>query len=106
MWGAGWSHAAGPGLPLSTCPAPFPLRLFDRSLETNQEQCDAVRQIVTGMARPAPYLIFGPPGTGKTVTMVEAIKQVRRSSGFPVQGSQPAHSPSLPSVSISSCLGC
>ncbi|CAM4612218.1 unnamed protein product [Lepidochelys kempii] len=52
------------------------LRLFDRSLETNQEQCDAVRQIVTGMARPAPYLIFGPPGTGKTVTMVEAIKQV------------------------------
>lgn len=52
------------------------LRLFDRSLETNQEQYDAVQQIVTGMSRPAPYIIFGPPGTGKTVTVVEAIKQV------------------------------
>ncbi|XP_029769683.1 helicase MOV-10 [Terrapene carolina triunguis] len=52
------------------------LKLFDRNLETNQEQYDAVQQIVTGMSRPAPYIIFGPPGTGKTVTMVEAIKQV------------------------------
>ncbi|XP_019402364.1 PREDICTED: putative helicase MOV-10 [Crocodylus porosus] len=52
------------------------LRLFDRSLESNKEQCEAVRGIVSGLSRPAPYLIFGPPGTGKTVTVVEAIKQV------------------------------
>lgn len=51
-------------------------RWFNHKLETNEEQCKAVTHIVTGMSRPAPYLIFGPPGTGKTVTMVEAIKQV------------------------------
>ncbi|XP_009886770.1 PREDICTED: LOW QUALITY PROTEIN: putative helicase MOV-10 [Charadrius vociferus] len=45
-------------------------------LQANEEQCKAVTHIVTGMSRPAPYLIFGPPGTGKTVTLVEAIKQV------------------------------
>ncbi|XP_025018774.1 putative helicase MOV-10 isoform X1 [Python bivittatus] len=52
------------------------LRLYDSSLEKNEEQKRAVYQVVSGISRPAPYLIFGPPGTGKTVTMVEAIKQV------------------------------
>ncbi|XP_067913603.1 putative helicase MOV-10 isoform X2 [Heterodontus francisci] len=52
------------------------LTLYDRSLENNPEQADAVRCIVAGISRPAPYLVFGPPGTGKTVTIVEAIKQV------------------------------
>ncbi|NXD43233.1 SDE3 helicase, partial [Copsychus sechellarum] len=60
----------------SLCPGPFQRRWFNHELETNEEQCKAVAHIVTGMSRPAPYLIFGPPGTGKTVTMVEAIKQV------------------------------
>ncbi|NXC40338.1 SDE3 helicase, partial [Penelope pileata] len=49
---------------------------FDHKLQANEEQRCAVTHIVTGMSRPAPYLIFGPPGTGKTVTLVEAIKQV------------------------------
>ncbi|XP_040279815.1 putative helicase MOV-10 [Bufo bufo] len=52
------------------------LRLYDQNLENNQEQYMAVKQIVSGISRPAPFLIFGPPGTGKTVTLVEAIKQV------------------------------
>uniref|UniRef100_A0A672QYN5 RNA helicase n=1 Tax=Sinocyclocheilus grahami TaxID=75366 RepID=A0A672QYN5_SINGR len=46
-------------------------------LENNPEQKAAVQHILSGTSKPAPYLIFGPPGTGKTVTVVEAIKQVK-----------------------------
>uniref|UniRef100_A0A3Q2ZLY3 RNA helicase n=1 Tax=Hippocampus comes TaxID=109280 RepID=A0A3Q2ZLY3_HIPCM len=52
------------------------LLFYDRQLEKNPEQSKAVRHIVAGTSKPAPYLVFGPPGTGKTVTLVEAIKQV------------------------------
>ena len=50
-------------------------RFYNRDLEKNPEQSRAVRHIVSGSARPAPYIVFGPPGTGKTSTIVEAIKQ-------------------------------
>ncbi|XP_061074539.1 putative helicase mov-10-B.1 isoform X2 [Conger conger] len=56
------------------------LSLYDRKLENNPEQRAAVQHIVSGVSRPAPYLVFGPPGTGKTVTLVEAIKQVHKMS--------------------------
>ncbi|KFV61329.1 Putative helicase MOV-10, partial [Dryobates pubescens] len=67
--------------PSASCHQPlltgtFQPRWFDRKLQSNEEQCRAVTHIVMGISRPAPYLVFGPPGTGKTVTMVEAIKQV------------------------------
>lgn len=52
------------------------LRFYDFQLEKNPEQYKAVQNIVAGSSRPAPYLVFGPPGTGKTVTVVEAIKQL------------------------------
>ncbi|KAL7828691.1 hypothetical protein SRHO_G00323250 [Serrasalmus rhombeus] len=58
--------------------AELSLSLFDRSLEQNHEQYAAVCNIVAGVSKPAPYLVFGPPGTGKTVTMVEAMKQVEK----------------------------
>ncbi|KAI5095127.1 putative helicase mov-10-B.1, partial [Silurus meridionalis] len=57
---------------------PHSLRLFDSKLEANLEQYTAVYNIVAGVSKPAPYLVFGPPGTGKTVTVVEAIKQVEK----------------------------
>ncbi|RXN18451.1 helicase mov-10 [Labeo rohita] len=55
--------------------SPPALRLFNQQLERNPEQYSAVCHIVAGTSKPAPYLVFGPPGTGKTVTIVEAIKQ-------------------------------
>uniref|UniRef100_A0A7N6AAF7 RNA helicase n=1 Tax=Anabas testudineus TaxID=64144 RepID=A0A7N6AAF7_ANATE len=53
-------------------------KLFDWKLERNPEQYQAVQHIVAGTSKPAPYLVFGPPGTGKTVTLVEAIKQIEK----------------------------
>ncbi|CAI5494464.1 unnamed protein product [Closterium sp. Naga37s-1] len=59
------------------------VRPFDRQL--NVEQREAVAQLLVRSrlqlgARPEPYLppyiVFGPPGTGKTKTVVEAILQV------------------------------
>lgn len=40
--------------------------LFDSKLEKNPPQYQAVQHIVAGSSKPAPYLVFGPPGTGRT----------------------------------------
>ncbi|XP_047446737.1 putative helicase mov-10-B.2 [Mugil cephalus] len=69
-----------PSAPPFSCQKKLPhLSLFDRKLEKNPEQYQAVQHIVAGSSKPAPYLVFGPPGTGKTVTLVEAIKQIEKS---------------------------
>ncbi|XP_075997327.1 putative helicase mov-10-B.1 [Genypterus blacodes] len=52
------------------------LRIFNRNLESNPQQLAAVQRIVEGSSKPAPHLVFGPPGTGKTVTLVEAMQQI------------------------------
>ena len=42
----------------------------------NDEQRWAVASFLKGGGRSAPFALFGPPGTGKTVTLVECALQV------------------------------
>ena len=64
------------GLP----PGAFTQRWVDSAL--NYEQMKAISAIQSGRYGSLPYLIDGPPGTGKTKTMVEAVMQLIRHEAF------------------------
>ncbi|KAH7334376.1 P-loop containing nucleoside triphosphate hydrolase protein [Rhizoctonia solani] len=58
---------------------PLPPRLsIDRRFDSNERQRQAVEQIVGLGPGDIPFIIFGPPGTGKTTVVVEAIHQVAK----------------------------
>ena len=46
--------------------------------QLNTYQAEAVQSIVNSTHHPFPYLVWGPPGTGKTMTLIEAIYQIYR----------------------------
>ncbi|XP_050079574.1 putative helicase MOV-10 [Anopheles maculipalpis] len=49
---------------------------FQDCIATNEQQKQAIKNIINRTAYPAPYILFGPPGTGKTCTIVEAVLQI------------------------------
>uniref|UniRef100_A0A1B0D2P6 AAA+ ATPase domain-containing protein n=1 Tax=Phlebotomus papatasi TaxID=29031 RepID=A0A1B0D2P6_PHLPP len=49
---------------------------INENVKSNPEQQSAIIHIVGKASFPAPYILFGPPGTGKTTTIVEAICQI------------------------------
>lgn len=51
---------------------------YNQNIATNEEQMTAIKNIVNCTAYPFPYVVFGPPGTGKTSCIVECIAQILR----------------------------
>lgn len=51
---------------------------FDDKISSNKEQLIAIKNIVNCTAFPHPFVIFGPPGTGKTSTLVECVAQIMK----------------------------
>lgn len=49
---------------------------LDKRVATNNEQMMAIKNIVNCTAYPFPFIIFGPPGTGKTSTLIECVAQI------------------------------
>ncbi|KAI3612884.1 rna helicase [Moniliophthora roreri] len=66
------SHVHLPTVPFP----PLGNRTFNALIATNARQMQAVTSIVRMPPGSVPFVIFGPPGTGKTVTAVEAILQL------------------------------
>ncbi|KAK0437214.1 RNA helicase [Armillaria borealis] len=62
-------------------PSPaVPWTAINQLIDTNARQRQAVDCIIRRQPGAVPFVIFGPPGTGKTVTVVEAILQILQSN--------------------------
>ncbi|KAH9477519.1 Putative helicase mov-10-B.1 [Psilocybe cubensis] len=57
-------------------PASLGMKLFNPLINTNPPQLQAVASIVSMRRGSPPFVVFGPPGTGKTITIIEAIMQL------------------------------
>ncbi|KAG8756229.1 hypothetical protein FRC12_010636 [Ceratobasidium sp. 428] len=71
-----------------------PARVYNRLLNTNNEQLQAVRCVTELRSGSPPFVIFGPPGTGKTVTVVECISQLLDTPSVRILACAPSNSAS------------
>jgi hypothetical protein len=61
----------------------LPLSINFANRDLNAEQQTAIWAIIQGAIRPLPHIIWGPPGTGKSTTVVEAVYQLARHASKP-----------------------
>ncbi|KAF8970478.1 RNA helicase [Flammula alnicola] len=61
---------------LSPKPPTVSLRLFNALISKNAPQLQAIASILSLRPGSPPFVVFGPPGTGKTITIIEAIRQI------------------------------
>ena len=71
---------------------PASINFINRRIAQNLEQSEAVANIVNGDLIGAPYVVFGPPGTGKTVTVVEAMLQLYKTQNVKILACAPSNS--------------
>ncbi|XP_011861509.1 PREDICTED: putative helicase mov-10-B.1 isoform X2 [Vollenhovia emeryi] len=71
-----WIEIAYPRARTACTDMEIDIEWINTNMKENERQKQAVRKILSKTSHPAPYIIFGPPGTGKTATLVEAICQI------------------------------
>ncbi|KAJ3561910.1 hypothetical protein NP233_g9904 [Leucocoprinus birnbaumii] len=66
---------------------------INKLIQSNPAQLQAVTSIVAASPGSLPFVVFGPPGTGKTITIVEAIVQlVRKNRNVHILACAPSNS--------------
>ncbi|CAE6460524.1 unnamed protein product [Rhizoctonia solani] len=70
------------------------IELYNQIIGSNEEQYSAVSKVVGLPPGSPPFIVFGPPGTGKTVTIVECISQLLNDKNVRVLACAPSNSAS------------
>ncbi|CAE6499995.1 unnamed protein product [Rhizoctonia solani] len=70
------------------------MELYNDIIGSNEEQRNAINKVIHLPPGSPPYIVFGPPGTGKTVTVVECISQLLDDDNAKILACAPSNSAS------------